>query len=73
MVLIIEAIERRGGQHRKHNLQAVDTLARELADWLNGTKRRAEAMAVVTRLLSSLRIKTQWAHEPPFLIWQVDA
>ena len=32
----------------------------------------SEVSAVVTEQLAFLRIKTQWAHEPPFLIWQVD-
>lgn len=32
----------------------------------------SEVSAVVTRQLAMLRIKTQWAHEPPFLVWQCD-
>ena len=32
----------------------------------------SEVIAVVTRQLAFLRVKMQWAHEPPFLIWQVD-
>merc|ERR1712242_162545 len=32
----------------------------------------SEVSGVLTHQLAFLRVKTQWANEPPFLIWQVD-
>ena len=44
------AICRRAMAHEPdERFQAVETLARELTDWLDGTKRRGEALAVVTQ------------------------